>query len=131
MIAAEEGCSVASARNIVIAGDYTGCRVFRMSAALAYISGTMKKTEDVFLTQETVARCELMTEELIRSGNSLLLTGPLDPGCLLNLRLHATPAAQKKGIYTLAVKFTDGKRCLMEVDEKIYDAVIRRTGTGN
>lgn len=121
---------MASARNMVIAGDYAGCRVFRMSAALAYISGTMKKIDDVFLTAETVSRCELMTEELLRSGNSLLLTGALDPGMLRNLRLHASPAAQKKGIYTLAVKFEDGKRCLMEIDEKIYTAVMRRTGGG-
>ncbi|MBR5405799.1 MAG: hypothetical protein K6E36_07700 [Oscillospiraceae bacterium] len=120
---------MASARNMVIAGDLTGCRVFRMSASLAYISGTMKKAEDVFLTAETVSRCELMTEDLIRSGNSLLLTGALDPGLLRNLRLHATQAAQKKGIYTLAVKLEDGRRCLMEIDEKIYAAILRRTGT--
>ena len=117
---------MASARNMVIAGDYAGCRVFRMSAALAYISGTMKKIDDVFLTAETVSRCELMTEELIRSGNSLLLTGPLDPGSLLKLRLRASAAMQDKGIYTIAVKFTDGKRSLMEVDDKIYAAIARR-----
>ena len=117
---------MASAKNAVLAGDYAGCRVFRMNAALAYISGTMKKMEDIFLTPENVVRYELMTEEIIRSGNSLLLTGVLDPGCLLNLRLHASEAMQKKGIFTVAVKFEDDKRCLMEVDEKIYTAICRR-----
>ena len=33
------------------------------------------------------------------SAASLLLTGVLDPGNLLKLRIHATPAMQKKGIY--------------------------------
>ncbi|MBR5372258.1 MAG: hypothetical protein IK130_08585 [Oscillospiraceae bacterium] len=117
---------MASAKNIVLAGDYASCRVFRMNAALAYISGTMKKIEDIFLTPETVAGFETLTEDMIRSGKSPLLTGVLDPACLLTLRLHASEAMQKKGIYTIAVKFQDGKRCLMEIDEKVYQAVCRR-----
>lgn len=121
---------MASARNMVLAGDYAGARVFRMSASLAYISGTMTKTEDVYLTPEHVARYELMTDEIVRSGNSLLLTGALDPGSLLKLRLRASADMQNKGIYTLAVKFNDGKRALMEVDGKIYAAVARRLGKG-
>ena len=120
---------MASARNVVLAGDYAGCRVFRMSASLAYISGTMKKIDDIYLVPEHVARFEVMTEDVIRSGNSLLLTGTLDPGCLLDVRLHATPKMQEKGIYTLAVKFQDGKRSLLEVDDKIYAAIVRRMQT--
>ena len=117
---------MASAKNIVLAGDYAGLHVFRMSATLAYISGTMKKMDDIYLTPETVVRYELMTDDIVRSGNSLLLTGPLDPGSLLKLRLRASAAMQDKGIYTIAVKFTDGKRSLMEVDDKIYAAIARR-----
>ena len=117
---------MASAKNIVLAGDYTGCRVFCMSARLAYISGTMKKIDDIYLTPENVARYELMTEDILRSGNSLLLTGPLDPAGLLKLRLHASVAMQNKGIYTVAVKFEDEKRSLLEIDEKTYHAFMRR-----
>ncbi|MBR5723064.1 MAG: hypothetical protein IKX57_05490 [Oscillospiraceae bacterium] len=120
---------MASARNIVIAGDYTGCRVFCMTGKLAYISGTMKKMDDIFLTPEFVTRYELMTEDIIRSGNSLMLTGVLDPGCLMKIRLHATPAMQKKGIYTIAIKFEDDKRSLLEVDEKTFRAIERRMAT--
>ncbi len=121
---------MASAKNMVIAGDYTGCRVFCMSARLAYISGTMKKIDDVYLTPETVARFELMTEDILRSGNSLLLTGVLDPACLLKLRLHASVAMQNKGIYTVAVKFQNEKRSLMEIDEKTYHAFMKRMQDG-
>lgn len=117
---------MATARNIVLAGDYAGERVFRMSSTLTYISGTMTKTEDVYLVPENVVRYEVMTEDIIRSGNSLLLTGQLDPGGLLHLRLNATEKMQNKGIWTLAVKFEDGKRCLMEVDDKIYTAFVKR-----
>lgn len=117
---------MASAKNAVLAGDYAGCRIFRMSATCAYISGTMKKIEDIRFCPETVASYELLTEDAIRSGNSLLLTGSLDPGCLTGLRLNATPAKQAKGIYTLAVKFHDGTRALIEVDEKIYTTIARR-----
>ena len=117
---------MAAARNMVIAGDYTGCRVFCMSAKLAYISGTMKKMDDIYLVPENVARYELMTEDIIRSGNSLLLTGALDPANLAKLRLHATVAMQNNGIYTIAVKFEDEKRSLLEIDEKTYRAFTRR-----
>ena len=105
-----------------------GC-VFCMTGKLAYISGTMKKMDDIFLTPESVARYELMTEDIIRSGNSLLLTGALDPGNLKKLRLHATPAMQSKGIYTVALKFEDDKRSLLEIDEKTYRAIVRRMQT--
>ena len=117
---------MASAKNMVIAGDYTGCRIFCMSARLAYISGTMKKIDDIYLTPENVVRYELMTEDILRSGNSLLLTGSLDPAWLTKLRLHASVAMQNKGIYTVAVKFGDEKRSLMEIDEKTYHAFMRR-----
>ena len=120
---------MASARNMVIAGDYTGCRVFCMTGKLAYISGTMKKMDDIFLTPEFVARYELMTEDIIRSGNSLMLTGALDPGNLQKLRLHASESAQKKGIYTVALKFEDEKRSLLEIDEKTFRAIERRMHT--
>ena len=117
---------MASARNMVLAGDYTGCRVFRMSANLAYISGTMKKIDDIYLVPEHVACYELMNEETIASGNSLLLTGSLDPGNLQHLRLHATKKMQDKGIFTVAIKFHDNKRALIEIDEKIFAAFKRR-----
>ncbi len=120
---------MASAKNMVLAGDYQGCRIFRLSPTLAYISGTMKKIDDVPFTPEKVARYEVLTEDVIRSGNSLLLTGPLDPACLTNIRLHATTAMQNKGIYTLAVKFSDDKRSLIEVEEKIYTTIARRMNT--
>lgn len=116
---------MASAKNMVLAGDYSGCRIFRLSPSVAYISGTMKKIDDVPLNPKFVVRFELLTEDIIRSGNSLLLTGPLDPAGLTSLHLHASAAMQKKGIYTIAVKFQDDKRALLEVDEKIYQAIMR------
>ena len=117
---------MASAKNIVLAGDYAGCRIFRMSVSFAYISGTMKKIDDIPFTPQSVARFEVLTEDTIRSGNSLLLTGSLDPAYLANIRFRATPAMQNKGVYTLAVKFQDDKRALIEVDDKIYAAIVRR-----
>ncbi len=117
---------MASAKNIVLAGDYTGCRVFRMSSSLAYISGTMKKIDDIYLVPENVKRFEVLTDEIIHSGNSLLLTGVLDPGLLIHLKLHASEAMQKKGIYTIAIKFQDDKRSLLEIDDKILAAFVKR-----
>ena len=117
---------MASAKNMVLAGDFTGCRIFRPSANLAYISGTMKKMDDIPFTPQFVSRFEVLTEDTIRSGNSLLLTGSLDPAMLTNLKLHASEHMQNKGIYTIAVKFVNEKRVLIEVDDKIYTTIVRR-----
>ncbi len=121
---------MASAKNMVLAGDYAGCRIFRMSATFAYISGTMKRIDDVPITPKTVVKYELLTENIIRSGNSLLLTGSLDPACLTSIRFHASAEQQEKGIYTLALKFYDDKRSLIEVDEKIFNTIERRMQSG-
>lgn len=117
---------MATARNIVLAGEYAGSRIFRMSATLVYISGTMTKSDDIYLTPEFVRRYEIMTDEIIKSGNSLLLTGELDPGCLQKLRLRASEAMQKKGIYTIALKFENESRSLIEIDEKLFRAFEAR-----
>ena len=45
--------TMASARNMVIAGDYQGCRVFCMTGKLAYISGTMKKMDDIVYSMKS------------------------------------------------------------------------------
>jgi hypothetical protein len=34
-------------------------------------------------------------------------------------------SAKNKGIYQVAVEFKDGKRSLLEVDDKTYNAIIK------
>ena len=41
--------------------------------------------------------------------------------------LAAGLSAKKNGIYTVAIQFKDGKRSLLEVDDKIYKAIISKT----
>lgn len=35
-------------------------------------------------------------------------------------------SAKNKGIYQVAIQFTDGKKSLIEVDDKIYKAIIQK-----
>ncbi|MCQ2416300.1 MAG: hypothetical protein MJ071_00615 [Oscillospiraceae bacterium] len=117
---------MASARNIVLAGNFTGCRLFRMPGGIAYISGTMKKMDDIYLTPAYVSDYQVMLEDEIRSGRSVYLTGILDPGRLLELSFRASEAYQKKGIYTVLIQFKDYKRVLVEMDSKILEALEYR-----
>ena len=39
--------------------------------------------------------------------------------------LLAGLSAKNKGIYTVAIKFKDGKNSLLEVDDKFYKALIK------
>ena len=34
-------------------------------------------------------------------------------------------SAKNKGVYTIAIQFKDGKRSLVEVDDKIYKAIVQ------
>lgn len=40
--------------------------------------------------------------------------------------LLAGLSAKKKGVYIIALEFKDGKKSLLEVDDKIYKALLKK-----
>ena len=111
------------AKNRVIAGDYQG-KTIMQTFGEAYISTSFTKT--VPLNKKNVKEYEMIDEESRKSATSAVgrafvggvILGPI--GWLAGL------SAKKKGTHTLAIEFFDGKRSLVEVDDKLYKSIVAK-----
>lgn len=108
---------MAKAANKVVAGDYEGCK----------IKGTSIVTPDgaIVLDKSTVEEYEVIDEERRKNATSGILRGGAGVMLLGPLGAIAAVSAKNKGIYQLAIQFKDGKRSLIEVDEKIRKSLVR------
>lgn len=114
---------MASAKNKVIAGDYKGNSVVSAFGVVTMTTGFIGSMQ---LNKETVESYEVVTDEHRKSAASGIARG-LVGGALLGPvgMLAGGISAKSKGIYQLAIQFKDGKRSLIEVDEKIYKAIVK------
>lgn len=116
---------MAKAKNAVIAGDYAG-KLLSCTSGRVFISlGFLKSLE---LTKKTVESVELITDEHRKSAASGVARGIVG-GALLGPvgMLAGSVSAKDKGIYQVAIQFNDGKKSLVEVDDKIYKSLIKCT----
>lgn len=115
---------MAKAKNKVIAGDYEGKQVGGGGLSRAFIMVEVFKA--IYLDSKTVESYELITDEHSKSAKSGVVRGIVG-GALLGPvgMLAGAISAKTKGIYQVAVQFKDGKRSLLEVDDKIYKAIIK------
>ena len=114
---------MASAKNKVIAGDYIGNMVGQ-GLGQPYISIGFAKS--INLNKTTVDSYELITDEHRKSAKSGVARGLVGGALLGPVGLLAGGiSAKSKGIYQIALQFKDGKRSLIEVDDKIYKAIIK------
>lgn len=69
---------------------------------------------------------ELITDEHRKSAASGVARGIVG-GALLGPvgMLAGGISAKSKGIFQIAVEFNDGKRSLLEVDDKIYNTIVK------
>ena len=114
---------MAKAKNRVIAGDYEGKGIIAVLGQVSIVVGFGK---NYYLTKDVVDSYELITDEHRKSASSGVARG-LVGGALLGPvgMLAGGLSAKSKGIYQIAVLFKDGKRSLVEVDEEIYEAILR------
>lgn len=107
---------MAKAKNRVVAGDYQGKMVM---STFGIVNISTSFTKSIELNKDTVEEYEVITEESRKSAASAVgrafvggvILGPV--GWLAGL------SAKSKGIHTLAIQFKDGKKSLIEVDDKI------------
>lgn len=115
---------MAKAKNKVIAGDYEGKEVTCTLGFSSIYLGFRQK--NISLDKENVKSYELITDEHRKSAKSGVARGIVG-GALLGPvgMLAGGISAKSKGIYQIAVEFNDGKRSLLEVDDKIYKSIIK------
>lgn len=103
--------------NKVLAGYLEGESV-RMGNGLVLIG-----TEAV--AKWTVESYEVLSEEKSISLASGLLRGAAGKIILGPWGVLAALTAKKKGVYSIALKWKNGKKSLLETDEKLYKAIVK------
>lgn len=113
---------MASAKNKVIAGDYEGKSVSEYSKQIVIkdFTGILKPINDA-----TIEGYEIITEDIRKSGSSAILRGALGSMVFGPAGLLAGVSAKNKGIYNIAIQFKDGKKSLIEIDDKLYKILIK------
>lgn len=113
-----------SAKNRVLSGDYAGKQILGGGISQAGISiGFVKQ---LYLNKTTVESYEVINNENQKSMASGVARGIVGGALLGGVGAIAGAASAKnKGIYTIPIQFKDGKRSLIEVDDKIYKAIVQ------
>ena len=114
-------------KNIVIAGDYEKKKVVlksTLSGRKAVIrSGYIRV---VSLDKKRVESYEVMDESSRKSAVSAVGRAAVGSFFLGAPGLAAALSAKNKRTHVVAIQFKDGKRSLLEVDDKIYRAIMTK-----
>ena len=111
------------AKNRVIAGDYDGSPVVSVFSSVS-IGVSLGKT--LVLGSATVESYEVITDDHRKSAASGVVRGLVGGALLGPVGLLAGGlSAKNKGVYTVAILFKDGKKSLLEIDDKIYKSLVK------
>lgn len=110
------------AKNKVIAGDYEGKNLMLGRNEVLLYTSFIKSFP---LNKETVLSHELITEEHRKSALSGISRGLVGGALLGPVGLLVGLSAKNKGTHVIALELKDGKKSLIEIDEKLYKIFIK------
>ena len=111
------------AKNRVVAGDYVGGSV---SGTFGMVNiGTGGLTGAITLNNANVESYEVLDQERRKSAKSAVGRAFVGSVALGGVGLLAGLTAKNKGVHLIAIEFKDGKRSLIEVDEKKYKTIVK------
>ena len=115
------------ARNKVIAGDYTGYNVKAGWGGLSLSPSLFSQhSNNVEISRNTVCGYEIVTNDHRRSAVSGIARGYIGEYFFGNAGLiGGLMSAKNRSVYLIAIAFYDGRRSLVEVDDKRYKELIR------
>lgn len=111
------------AKNKVIAGDYKG---FTITASFNELCIFLGINNEIKINKFSVAQYEVIDEENRKSATSAVGRALVGGLLLGGAGLLAGLSARRKGIYTVAIEFNDGKKSLIEIDEKRYKLLLKK-----
>ena len=114
---------MASAKNQVIAGDYSGNKIYANSGNQLGI-GKSQIGYIAICAKPRIESYELITEYKVKSRSSAILRGMAGVAFLGGVGILAGLTSKNKGIFTIAIQWKDGKRSLIEIDDKLYKKFI-------
>lgn len=113
---------MAKASNKVIAGDYQG-KLVGGSLGEAFI--LLALTKLLYLNRETVRSVTSLDDDSQISVASAAMRGLVGEVLLGPIGLVAAATAKRNGIHILGIEFKDGKRSVVEVDDKRYRSIVQ------
>ena len=109
--------------NMVIAGDYKDKGLMLMGGNGPRI--LLNAREEVYLTKETIESYQVMNQNVSTSASSGIARSIIGGALFGNAGALGGAASAKKNVtYTMVINFKDGKRSLIEVNEKMYRAIV-------
>ena len=109
--------------NKVIAGDYQNCSVLWGWGQGPRIDNCPHGT--ISISKYTVDSYEVVDEKQRTSAASAVGRAAIGGLLLGPVGLLAGLSAKKKGTYTVAIHFKDGKNSLLELDESTYKEIMK------
>lgn len=113
---------MAKASNKVVAGDYKG-KLVGGSFGEAFISLTM--TNFLYLNKDTVRSLTPLDDDSQISVASAAMRGLVGELLLGPIGLVAAATAKRNGMHIVGIEFKDGKRSVVEVDDKRYKNMVQ------
>ena len=111
------------AKNKVIAGDYEGKGVGAGFGQCYIVVGFGK---NLYLNKDIIEAYEVISDDHRKSAASGVARGLVGGALLGPVGLLAGGlSAKNKGTYNIVLQFKDGKKSLIEVDDKIYKAIMK------
>lgn len=109
------------AKNKVIAGDYEN-KVVMATGGKVLIAASI--TNPIILSATNVVNYEVMNTDSRKSATSAVGRGLIGNFLVGPIGTVAALSAKNKNTHIVAVEFSDGKRSLLEIDDKIYKTLI-------
>jgi len=110
--------------NQATAGDYKGWVLYIDGKNRAFISELkLFGSKKVYINEDTVESYEVIGADSNVSTASAATRGAVGYALLGPLGIAAALTAKKKGIHTIAINFTDGKNCVIETDNNMYQSI--------
>lgn len=115
---------MASAKNQVIAGDYNGNKIYVAGGNQLGIGRAKDYGYITICAKPRIESYELITEDKVKSGTSAILRGMAGVALIGGVGILAGLSAKNKGIYTIAIQWKNGKKSLIEIDDKLYKKFV-------
>lgn len=110
------------ASNKVVAGDYKG-KLVGGNFGEVFISLTM--TQFLYLNKETVSALTPLDDDSKISVASAAMRGLVGELIFGPIGLVAAATAKRNGIHIVGIEFKDGKRSVVEIDDKRYRNLVQ------
>lgn len=111
------------AKNMVVSGDYKGKAISQVRGTAFITTGLFKSID---INSDTVESYEVLNEEHQKSATSAVGRAAVGSLLLGPVGLLAGFTAKTKGAFYVALQFKDGKKSLIEADDKVYKAIIQQ-----